>query len=101
MTQAVEAPNAAFFSCMPDFNVIHGWMNLHQNMIYDQYLGAPKGEAVLGKDGLATRAFDGANIIVNISAFTPERGGGSLNSGCVQWASGKVTGVCPEARFAE
>ena len=95
MLLAVEAPNAAFFACMPDFNVVHGWMNLKQNTIYDQYLGGPKGPAVAGKDGLVTRAFAGATVILNISAFTPERGGGSLNSGCVRWASGSTTGVCP------
>lgn len=95
MLLAVEAPSAAFFSCLPDFNSIHGWMNLTQNAIYDQYLGAPKAAAAVGKDGLVTRAFAGANVILNISAFTPERGGGSLNSGCVQWASGKTTGTCP------
>ena len=87
--------NSAFFSCLPDFNITHGWMNLTQNAIYDQYLGAPKGAAVFGTDGLVTRAFAGANVILNISAFTPERGGGRLNSGCVQWASGKTTGTCP------
>jgi hypothetical protein len=93
MLLAVEAPNAAFFSCMPDFNVIHGWMNLTQNMIYDEYLGAPKAKAVVGKDGLVTRAFAGANVILNISAFTSA--GGSLNSGCVQWTTGMTTGICP------
>jgi hypothetical protein len=95
MLLAVEAPNAAFFACMPDFNVIHGWMNLNQNMIYDEYLGAPTGNAVVGPDGLITRAFAGAKVVLNPKSFTPARGGGSLNSGCVQWASGNTTGICP------
>ena len=95
MLLAVEAPNAAYFACTPDFNVIHGWLNLTQDMIYSQYLGAPTGRAVVGKDGLITRAFAGAKVILNPKSFTPARGGGSLNSGCVQWSSGKTTGICP------
>lgn len=95
MLLAVEAPNAAFFACTPDFNSIHGWMNLTQNY-YDEYLGAPTGSAVVGKDGLITRAFEGAKVTLNPKSFTPDRGGGSINSGCVQWANGKTTGTCPQ-----
>jgi hypothetical protein len=94
MLLAVASPDAAFFACMPDFNVIHGWMNLSQTPIYERHLGAPLGKAVVGKDGLLTRAFAGANVSLNISAFTPERVG-SLNRGCVRWASGQTTGACP------
>ena len=70
-------------------------MDLDQDMIYQRYLGAPMGKAVVGKDGLITRAFAGANVSLNASAFTPASGGGSLNRGCVQWSSGETTGICP------
>ena len=96
MLLAVDGPNAAFFSCMPDFNVVHGWMNLTQNAIYHEFLGAPKGKAVVGTDGIVTRAFEGANVILNITSFEPPRTRGRLNSGCVKWASGSTTGICPK-----
>ena len=91
MLVAVASPNAGFFACMPDFNVVDGWMTLDQDPIYQHYLGAPKGKAVVGKDGLITRAFEGATVALNTSAFA----GRSLNRGCVQWASGETSGVCP------
>jgi hypothetical protein len=91
MLLAVASPNAGFFACMPDFNSVDGWMALDQDPIYQQYLGAPKGKAVVGKDGLITRAFEGANVALNTSAFA----GRSLNRGCVQWASGQTSGICP------
>jgi hypothetical protein len=97
MLLAVSSPNAAYFACMPDFNSLHGWMALDQDKIYQRYLGAPTGEAVVGKDGLITRAFAGANVTLNASAFVlasnPTDAG--LNRGCVQWASGETSGTCP------
>ena len=92
MLLAVASPNAAFFACTPDFNSIDGWMALDQDPIYQHYLGAPKGEAVAGKDGLVTRAFEGANVALNTTAIGAGR---ELNRGCVQWASGETTGICP------
>ena len=75
------------FACLP----IHPQFN--QQPFYDYYLGAPKGAAVVGKDGLMTRAFDGATVTLSTTSFQSSRG--NLNSGCVQWASGETTGVCP------
>ena len=123
MLLAVASPNAAFFSCkkmmvilsrceravrlanpkritiagMPDFNSAHGWMALGQDPIYKRFLGAPKGEALTGTDGLVTRAFAGATVSLNTSAFVAARNptDAGLNRGCVRWASGEVTGVCP------
>ena len=97
MLLAVASPNAAFFSCMPDFNSAHGWMALGQDLIYKRFLGAPKGKAVTGKDGLVTRAFAGATVSLNTSAFVAARNptDAGLNRGCVRWASGEITGICP------
>jgi hypothetical protein len=91
MLLSVASPNAGFFACMPDFNVVDGWMELDKDPIYQRYLGAPKGKAVVGKDGMITRAFEGADVSLNSSAFA----GRSLNRGCVRWASGEITGICP------
>ena len=97
MLLAVSSPNSAFFACAPDFNFVDGWMRLAKNIVYKLYLGEPHGEAVVARDGLVTRAFDGANVSLNISSFVPARNptDGGLNRGCVRWASGDVTGVCP------
>ena len=98
MLVATASPNTAFFACMPSFNVIDGWMNMDQDPIFKQYLGAPKGKSVVGTDGLITRAFEGANVTLNISSFDFSKGGqteSDLNRGCVQWASGETTGTCP------
>ena len=93
MLMGVNSPMTAFFACEPDFNSRDGWMNLKQQPYYDYFLGAPKGAAVVGKDGLMTRAFEGATVTLNASSFLSSRG--NLNSGCVEWASGETTGVCP------
>ena len=93
MLMGANSPMTAFFACEPDFNSKDGWMNLNQQPFYDYYLGAPKGAAVVGKDGLMTRAFDGATVTLSTTSFQSSRG--NLNSGCVQWASGETTGVCP------
>ena len=93
MLLAVNSPNTAFFACMPDFNVVDGWMNVGQQPYYRYHLGAPKGAAVVHKDGLMTRAFEGARVTLNPRAFQSSRG--NLNSGCVQWTSGETSGVCP------
>lgn len=97
MLLAVASPRSAYFACMPDFNSAHGWMGLDQNMIYNHYLGAPQGKAVVGKDGLMTRSFAGAKVLLNISAFvqTGNPTDAGLNQGCVQWSSGETTGICP------
>jgi hypothetical protein len=96
MLLAVASPNSAFFACMPDFNSAHGWMALDENPIYQRHLGAPQGMAVVGKDGLIRRAFAGANVTLNISAFVSARNptDAGLNHGCVQWASGETSGIC-------
>ena len=91
MLLAVASPNAAFFACMPSFNVVDGWMDLDQNTIYKLHLGAPLGKAVVGKDGIITRAFEGAHVSLNPSSFVNR----TLNRGCVQWASGETSGTCP------
>lgn len=91
MLLAVASPNAAYFACMPDFNVVDGWMKLDQDPIYQRYLGAPKGEVWMGQDGLLTRAFEGATVTLDPKAFADRL----LNRGCVQWASGEVSGTCP------
>ena len=95
MLLAVASPDAAFFACVTSFNVIEGWMLLDQNPIYHRFLGAPLGEAVVGQNGLVTRAFQGAHVALNISAFSVPGRAGLLNRGCVQWASGETTGTCP------
>lgn len=99
MLLAVASPNSAYFACMPDFNVIHGWMDLDKNMIYQQYLGAPQGKAVVGDNGLITRTFAGAKVSLNVSAFVQTRNptDAGLNRGCIEWASGETSGVCPSA----
>ena len=76
---------------MPDFNVVDRWMELDTDPIYQRYLGAPKGKAAVGKDGMITRAFEGADVSLSSSAFAAR----SLNRGCVRWASGEITGICP------
>ena len=100
MLLAVASPNSAYFACMPDFNVIHGWMDLDKNTIYQQYLGAPQGEAVVDANGLITRTFAGAKVSLNISAFvqTSNPTDAGLNRGCIEWASGETSGVCPSAQ---
>jgi hypothetical protein len=97
MLLAVASPNSAYFACMPDFNSAHGWMELDQNVIYQQYLGAPQGKAVMSKNGLMARTFAGAKVSLNISAFVQAQNptDAGLNRGCVQWSSGETTGKCP------
>ena len=96
MLVAVASPDAAFFACETSFDVVEGWMLLDENPIYHRFLGAPLGEAVVGQGGLVTRAFEGAHVALNTSAFTIAGGRADLlNRGCVKWASGETTGTCP------
>ena len=98
MLLAANAPNTAFYACMPSFNSIDGWMDMDKDISYDQFLGAPLGKAVLGTDGLMRRAFEGANVTLNTTSFIsgyPSADTG-LNRGCVQWSSGVTTGTCPK-----
>ena len=62
-----------------------------------RFLGAPKGEAAFGRDGLIRREFEGASVSLNISAFVPAANpaDAGLNRGCVRWAGGGTTGSCP------
>ena len=91
MLLAVASPNAAFYACTPSFAYQEGWMDFDKNKIYQLHLGAPKGKKVVGKDGLITRAFEGANVSLNTKAYT----GRILNRGCVQYHSGETFGTCP------
>ena len=94
MLVAVASPNAAFFACMPSFNIVDGWRDLDKNEIYKLHLGAPKGKAVVGKDGIITRDFEGAHVALDPKTNVNR----TLTRGCVQWASGETTGVCPHTR---
>ena len=46
---------------------------MDQDVIYQRYLGAPKGKAVVGEDDLIRRAFDGANVTLNSRQGTEQR----------------------------
>ena len=98
MLVAVDSPNSAFYACANSFAYPDGWMDFDQEDYYHHFLGAPQGEAVYGTDGLIRRSFEGANVTLDITAFSNDtsRADMRLNRGCVQWSTGETSGICPE-----
>ena len=89
MLVAVAAPNTAFFACALDFNSAHSWMSLLSEPIYSRPLGAPVAAAPARHPatGVMTRVFSSGTVAV----LDPR----AQNLGCVKWAGGETTGVCP------
>ena len=80
------SPSAAFFACLPSFNIVDG-----PGQERDLHLGAPTGKAVVGKDGIIPRDFEGAHVALDPKTNVNR----TLTRGCVQWASGETTGTFP------